>query len=116
MRFSSATEVQAAYDHGEIDLQAAIECRVMGEKVKTTAGRVLFYDIVPRELPFSLVNKVMDKKALGSLIDACYRRCGQKATVLLADHIRTLGYANATLAGISISVLVCPRLTARVME
>jgi DNA-directed RNA polymerase subunit beta' len=104
MKFSSPDEVRAAYDHGAVELQAAIECRMSGVRVKTTVGRVLFYEVMPRDLPFSLVNRVMDKKALGELIDQCYRRCGQKATVLLADHLRTLGYQHATQAGISISV------------
>src|SRR5690606_5590833 len=68
----------------------------------TTVGRVMLYDVVPKQLSFELVNKVMDKKALGNLIDSCYRQCGQKETVLLADHIRTTGYSYATKAGISI--------------
>jgi DNA-directed RNA polymerase subunit beta' len=46
----------------------------------------------------------MDKKALGELIDQCYRRMGNKATVLLADALRTLGYRNATRAGMSICI------------
>ena len=46
----------------------------------------------------------MDKKALGELIDQCYRRLGNKATVLLADRLRTLGYQHATRAGISICI------------
>ncbi len=104
MRFSNVDELRAAYDHGAVDLQAAVECRVLGKREKTTVGRVLLYQIVPQEMPFSLVNKVMDKKALGALIDACYRKCGQKATVLLADHLRTLGYTHATKAGISVSI------------
>jgi DNA-directed RNA polymerase subunit beta' len=104
MLFSSPEEVRAAYDHDAVALQAAIECRIGGQRVKTTVGRVLLYEVVPKELPFTLVNKVMDKKALGAVIDACYRRCGQKATVLLADHLRTTGYGYATHAGISISI------------
>lgn len=104
MRFAGMEEVRAAYDHGVVELQAAIQCKVKNERVNTTAGRVLMYEIIPNELPFDLVNKVMDKKALGALIDACYRSCGQKATVLLADHLRTLGYEHATRAGISIAI------------
>ena len=104
MRFSGPTDVRAAYDHGAVELQAAIECKVDGKRETTTVGRVLLYEIIPKGLPFPLVNKVMDKKSLGSLIDSCYRRCGQKATVLLADHLRTLGYTHATMAGISISI------------
>ena len=44
----------------------------------------------------------MDKKQLQSLIDLTYRLCGEKETVLLADRVRSMGYGNATRAGISI--------------
>jgi DNA-directed RNA polymerase subunit beta' len=100
--FSSPAEVRMAYDHGSIDLQAAALVRIDGEMVQTTVGRVLMYEIVPNELPFKLVNRVMSKKQLAELIDACYRACGQKKTILLADRLRTLGYTHATMAGISI--------------
>ena len=104
MRFANPVEVRAAYDHDSVSIHASINCIVKGEKCETTVGRVLLYEVVPDEIPFELVNKVMDKKALGGLIDYCYRQCGQKATVLLADHLRTTGYTNATKAGISICV------------
>jgi len=102
--FSSKDEVRMAYDHGELDLQAAVRVRIDGELVATTVGRVLLYEIVPKKLPFKLVNRVLGKKQLGDLIDACYRLCGQKETVLLADKLRHLGYTNATKAGVSICI------------
>jgi len=100
--FGSPEEVRAAYDHGAVDLQARIKCRVQGALRPTTVGRVLIWEVVPDKLSFENVNKVMDKKALAALIDHCYRACGQKETVLLADRLRTIGYTEATKAGISI--------------
>ena len=102
MRCSSVDEVRQAYDAGELDLHAAIKVRMNGELVDTTTGRVLLREAVADEIPFEFINQVMDKKALGELIDQAYRRLGSKATVLLADSIRTLGYKNATAAGVSI--------------
>src|SRR5688572_1673764 len=104
--YAGLDEVRMAYDHGEVDLQASIMCRVPGEKkaVRTTVGRVLLYEHCPPEIPFSAVNKVMGKKQLADLIDLVYRLCGQKTTVILADHLRTLGYTEATKAGISICI------------
>src|SRR5437660_881346 len=72
--------------------------------VETTVGRILMYEVVPEGLPFRLVNRIMGKKQLADLIDACYRQGGQKKTVLLADKLRTLGYTHATMAGISICI------------
>jgi DNA-directed RNA polymerase subunit beta' len=104
MQFATEEEVMVAYDAGVLNIHASIGVRVGGEKVETTTGRVLLHEVVPNEIPFEYINQVMDKKALGELIDQCYRRMGNKATVLLADHIRTLGYRNATRAGISICI------------
>jgi DNA-directed RNA polymerase subunit beta' len=103
-RFASPEEVRVAYDSGEIDIHAGIKVRIDGALVETTTGRILLFEIVPAEIGFDVINRVMDKKALGKLIDAAYRRLGNKATVILADRLRTLGYQHATRAGISICV------------
>jgi DNA-directed RNA polymerase subunit beta' len=102
--YSSPTEVRMAHDHGELDLQAAIKVRIAGELVLTTVGRVLLSEVLPKGMPFKMVNRVMGKKQLGDLIDTCYRLFGQKETVLLADKLRSLGYGFATRAGASICV------------
>ncbi len=102
--FASPQEVRAAYDQGEVDLQAKITVRLDGKRIDTTVGRVLLFDIVPKRLSFDDINKVMDKKQLQNLIDLTYRLCGEKETVLLADRVRSLGYGNATRAGISIAL------------
>jgi DNA-directed RNA polymerase subunit beta' len=104
MLFSGPEEVRIAYDAGELDLHASIKVRMDGEMVNTATGRIILREIVPDEIPFEIINQVMDKKALGELIDQCYRRLGNKATVLLADRLRTLGYRYATHAGISVSI------------
>jgi len=102
--FASPDEVRAAYDHGQVHLQAKIKCRIDSVMKTTTVGRVLLWEIVPRRVGFDAINKVLDKKQLGNLIDLCYRLTGEKETVLLADRIRTFGYTNATKAGISIAL------------
>jgi DNA-directed RNA polymerase subunit beta' len=104
MVFGSFAEVRAAYDAGVADLQAGVTVRHKGERVRTTVGRVLLYDIVPKDIRFALVNKVLDKKSLGQLVNEVYRTVGNKATVLLSDRLRTLGYQFATQAGISICI------------
>lgn len=102
--FANPQEVRMAYDAGAVDIHAKIKVRINGNIYTTTVGRVLVYEVVPKELPFSLVNKVLDKKALSELIDECYRRCGNKATVIMVDQLRSLGFEYATKAGISICI------------
>ncbi len=104
--YASVDEVRMAYDHGEVDLQAPVLLRLDPKEkpVRTTVGRALLYEICPPEVSFEAVNRTMGKKQLAQLIDDVYRACGQKATVLLADSLRTLGYAFSTKAGVSIGI------------
>jgi len=102
--FSDCEEVRIAFDAGELDLHASIKVRMDGKIQDTTTGRVLLYEIVPKTLPFSLVNDLMGKKQLRTLINESHRRAGIKATVILADRLKDIGYKYATLSGISISM------------
>ncbi|MBI5419371.1 MAG: DNA-directed RNA polymerase subunit beta', partial [Deltaproteobacteria bacterium] len=102
--FSGFEEVRIAYDAGAVELQSLIKVRVNGSILETTTGRVLLYEVVPKEVPFEYVNKVMKKKDLAELIDVAYRSCGQKATVILADQLKTTGFQYATISGLSICI------------
>ncbi len=102
--FSSPEEVRVAYDANEVDLHARVKVRIEGELLETTVGRVLVREVLPEEVPFRLINKVMKKGELASLIDYCYRFGGEKKTVILSDRLKDLGYRYATLAGLSISI------------
>ncbi|GAB4243495.1 MAG: DNA-directed RNA polymerase subunit beta' [Deltaproteobacteria bacterium] len=102
--FYGPEEVRIAFDAGEVALQSPVKVRMDGSTVETTVGRVLLYEVVPKEVPFRYVNKVMKKKDLAELIDIAYRNCGQKATVILADQLKNIGFQYATISGISICI------------
>ncbi len=102
--FRGPDEVILALDAGLVELQAHIRCRVNGVIEETTPGRVIFSQILPEGVPFSEVNKVLKKKDLGHLIDIAYQTAGEKATVLFADRIRSLGYRYSTLSGCTIGL------------
>jgi len=102
--FASPDEARAAFDAGVVALQAKIRCRMDGVIHQTTVGRVLLTEVVPKEVPFELINRTLGKKELGALIDRVYRDSGSKATVLLADALRSWGYAQSTRSGASISI------------
>ena len=104
MVFADPAEVRSALDAGMADLQAGIKVRIRGEMKETTVGRVILYEIIPEQIPFDLINKAMNKKELSNLIDHCYRSCGDKTTVLLADRLKDLGFKYATLSGASIAI------------
>jgi DNA-directed RNA polymerase subunit beta' len=102
--FSDSSEVRVAYDSSAVDLHARIKVRIDSKLVETTVGRVLLYEIVPHQIPFQTINKVMDKKSIADLVDMVYRQCGNKETVLLADRLKNLGFRFSTQAGISICI------------
>jgi len=102
--YSGSKEVRMAYDAEELDLHAAIKVRVDGEIKDTTTGRIILSEILPEALPFDLINRVMNKKELRNLINRSYRMAGIKATVILADRLKDIGYKYATLSGISIAL------------
>ncbi len=104
MVFASPRELRVAYDQGEVALHARVKVRIAGEVVDTTPGRVILYEIVPPEIPFADVNRVMKKSVLSRLIELAFRKAGGKATVILADRLKDLCYRTATMAGVSIAI------------
>ncbi|MBU1739982.1 MAG: DNA-directed RNA polymerase subunit beta', partial [Proteobacteria bacterium] len=102
--FFGPEEVRIAFDAGQVELHTKITCRIDGRRLETTVGRVLLREIIPESLSFDLYNQVMGKKELKELIARCYREVGIKATVLLADRLKDLGYHYATRSGVSISL------------
>jgi len=118
MVFTDIAEVQRALDAGEVELTSKISVRLpdwtrdqdSGEwhsttsLVQTTVGRALLSEILPKGLAFSNLNKALKKKEISRLINASFRKCGLKETVVFADKLLQNGFRLATHAGISISV------------
>ena len=104
MIFANPGEVRCALDAGIIDLHAKIKVRIDSELKETTVGRIILSEIVPKEIAFDAINKLMNKKELANLIDHCYRLCGDKTTVLLADRLKDLGFKYATISGLSFAI------------
>ncbi|TVO57978.1 DNA-directed RNA polymerase subunit beta' [Denitromonas ohlonensis] len=117
MVLQDVSEVLRAYETGVLSLHARITVRLKeadigedGERVErvtryqTTAGRALLSEILPAGLPFSAIDRPLKKKEISKLINASFRRCGLKATVVFADQLMQFGFRLATRAGVSIAV------------
>ncbi len=102
--FANSWEVSAAYDAGAIDLHARIKVRMDGKLVDTTPGRILVAELLPPGVPFELVNQLLNKKSIARLVGEAYRRAGIKATVILCDHLKDIGYEFSTRAGLSVGL------------
>ncbi|WP_018124756.1 DNA-directed RNA polymerase subunit beta' [Desulfovibrio oxyclinae] len=104
MIFSDPDEVIRANDAGVISLHSRIKVRIDGKLEETTCGRILVHAIIPGKLPFDLVNCTLNKKNIGRLVGGAYRLAGTKASVILCDKLKDLGYEYATRAGVTIAV------------
>ena len=115
--FANIAEVSRAYETREVELQAKVVVRLKemqkndaGQPVEklvryeTTVGRALLSEVLPAGLAFALINKALKKKEISRLINASFRQCGLRDTVIMADKLMYTGFTYATRAGISICV------------
>ena len=115
--FADVKEVHRAYHTKQVELGTKITVRLKewvkndeGEyeavinRYNTTVGRALLSEILPKGLPFSYIDKALKKKAISQLINASFRLCGLRDTVIFADHLMYTGFALAAKGGISICV------------
>jgi DNA-directed RNA polymerase subunit beta' len=86
--------------------------------VDTTIGRAIFSLIMPKGLPFELVNKALGKKQISGLLNECYRRLGLKDTVVFADQVMYTGFHYAMKSGVSIGIndMEIPPVKAEIIE
>jgi len=100
--FSSPDEVIIAYNSGTLDLHAKIKVRIDGQMIETTTGRILFNQIVPKEIGY--LNELLTKKRLRQIIGICFRTVGLARTVEFLDALKEIGFTYATKGGLSVSV------------
>jgi DNA-directed RNA polymerase subunit beta' len=112
MAFTDIDEVEHALAAGSVHLHAKIKARlrqvdeegnIVWKRFDTTPGRLRLGNIMPlnAKAPFDLVNRLLRKKDVQSVIDTVYRYCGQKESVIFCDQIMGLGFKEAFRAGIS---------------
>jgi DNA-directed RNA polymerase subunit beta' len=83
-------------------IHESIKLRTEAGIIETTPGRVFFNTIVPKELGFQ--NYSLTKKKMSDLIMRCYKKVGLEATVRFLDHLKGMGFSEATKAALSIGV------------
>jgi len=112
MVFADIGEIQHALEAGAVTLHSRVKSRYetvdeqghpVTRLVDTTPGRMLLSETLPRHpnVPLNLINRLLTKKEVTAAIDAVYRNCGQKETVIFADRIMRMGFTHASRAGIS---------------
>ena len=116
--FKDFNEMLLAYQNQTVQLHSLVKMRVVHEDgrssiVESTVGRFIFNENIPQDLgfvdrsvdPFGLeIDFLVDKKALGKIIDKCFRKHGNTETAVLLDHIKSLGFKYSTRGGITVAV------------
>jgi DNA-directed RNA polymerase subunit beta' len=128
MAFTDIGELQAALNAKAVTLHTPIKARtklydekgeLVTKVIQTTPGRMLLAEILPKHpnLPLGLINRLLTKKEITNVIDAVYRHCGQKETVIFADRMMGLGFHYACRAGISFGKddLIVPKAKERLV-
>ena len=110
MTFYSSEEVIIALNEKAVELHANIRVKAtvreneeLVEKIiKTTAGRVLFNQDVPKAVGF--IDKLLTKKELKNVISEVIRITGMADTTEFLDKIKERGFYNAFKGGLSFSL------------
>ena len=108
--FYSPEEVNIAYNEKKVDLHAVVKVRIdmeiEGEMkptlVETTVGRVLFNEVVPKEVGY--INEILTKKSLREIIGMVLKKTGTAKTAKFLDDIKHLGYQMAFKGGLSFNL------------
>src|SRR5471030_1377121 len=131
MVLTGPKEAERIYRAGLASLHARVKVRITeeirnteGESIHqttiidTTVGRAILWMIVPKGLPFSIVNQPLGKKAISKMLNTCYRILGLKPTVIFADQIMYTGFAYAARSGASVGIddMVIPAKKAEIIE
>lgn len=131
MVFATVNEALRAIGSNDLHVNAKIKVRVTethidedGNETKeislkeTVAGRLLIWNVMPKGMSFDECNQEMTKKNISRLINSCYRKVGVKDSVMFADQLMYLGFAQATLSGVSIGIddMVIPPSKVQIIE
>ncbi len=108
MIFENSSVAIIAHQEGVVDLRASIKVRINSKIIISSAGRLLFNEILPEGMIYQ--NDPMTKSMLKKVMAEVFVNFGVDATADLSDGVKDLGFKYATISGLSIGMddLVVP--------
>ncbi|MBE5034308.1 DNA-directed RNA polymerase subunit beta' [Gallalistipes aquisgranensis] len=110
--FYGAEEAIIAYNEKRADLHAKVKVMVDNavaedgtlkrELIETTVGRILFNQVVPKEVGY--INTLLTKKSLRDIIGLVMKKAGADKAADFLDDIKNLGYRMAFQGGLSFNL------------
>jgi DNA-directed RNA polymerase subunit beta' len=95
--FANEEEALAAYSFGKIKLRQLIYLLHDGQLIKTTMGRIIFNQHIPKELGF--FNQEIKAADLRNIIVQAMKKLDNKKVGELIDNLKMIGFWGATVAG-----------------
>lgn len=116
--FATVNDLERYYQTGQIGLHAIVTVRLKewhkdvehgtwiekNVRRKTTVGRAILSQILPKGLDFELIDRPLKKKDVAKLINVAFRKCGIKESVIFADQLMYTGFTYSTRGGISVCI------------
>ena len=100
--FSDENEAVLAHQTGRIELRQKITVRIKGEMVDTTAGRIIFNEMLPED--FDFVNEGVTSSVIKELFAKAYSTMDRKEVVKMIDSVKDLGFYGGTISGLSFGI------------
>ena len=97
--FSGTKEAILVFNCGDVDMRAEVEVEIGEERIKTSAGRILFNEILPDKIGF--VNEELDKGKLREIVAKCLELTDQQRTAKFVDDLKNLAFNLVTRSGMS---------------
>lgn len=100
--FDNIDEIHFALNNGYLTLHEPIKYKFQDKFLDTTPGRVIFNQILPKEMQFK--NETLTKKKIASIVDECLNKFGTTQTVEVLDNLKKAGFEYATKSGLTIGI------------
>ena len=116
--YAGAREAIYAQQTGTLGLRELIRVMIDGKEIVTTVGKILFNEVLPKELQF--INTPIKAATVKKLITQALVHYSKEEVVGVIDSIKNIGFWGATLCGgLSVSVfdgIIIPQKDAIVRE
>jgi DNA-directed RNA polymerase subunit beta' len=100
--FSDKDEAVLAYQADKIEIRQIIKVRIGGNIIETTAGRILFNEVLPEN--FDFVNEAATSSVIKGLFIKAYATVSKERVTQMVDDIKDLGFFGGSLSGISFGI------------
>ena len=100
--FGDKNEAILAYQIGKIRLRQKISVRIGSGVIETTAGRILFNEVLPEG--FEYINKSMSSDGIKDVVSDVYTMVDHERLIEIIDAIKDLGFLGGTVSGLSFGI------------